>query len=44
MEQWLEDFKRTIDTASPQLLNLSEAEAEKPRAEEHWSSNKFWVT
>jgi hypothetical protein len=41
MEQWLEDFKRTIDTASPQLLKLSEAEAEQPRAEEHWSSKQI---
>ena len=41
MDQWLEDFKRTIDTASPQLLKLSEAEAERPRAEEHWSSKQI---
>jgi len=41
MEQWLEDFRRTIDTASPQLLKLSEAEAERPRAEEHWSSKQI---
>lgn len=41
MEQWLEDFKQTIDAASPQLLKLSEAEAEKPRAEEHWSSKQI---
>ena len=41
MEQWLEDFKRTIDTASPQLLKLSEAEAGQPRAEDHWSSKQI---
>lgn len=41
MEQWLEDFKQTIDTASPQLLKLSEAEAEQPRAEDHWSSKQI---
>jgi hypothetical protein len=41
MEQWLEDFKRTIDIASPQMLKLSEAESEKPRAEEHWSSKQI---
>jgi hypothetical protein len=40
MEQWLEDFKRTIDTASPQLLKISEAEAAQPRAEDHWSSKQ----
>jgi hypothetical protein len=41
MEQWLEDFRQTIDTASPQLLKISEAEAERPRAEEHWSSKQI---
>lgn len=41
MEQWLEDFKRTIETTSPQLLKLTEADAEKPRAEEHWSSKQI---
>lgn len=41
MEQWLEDFKQTIDNVSPQLLNLSETEAEQPRAEEHWSSKQI---
>ena len=41
MDQWLEDFKHTIDTASLQLLNLSEAEAGQPRAEEHWSSKQI---
>jgi hypothetical protein len=41
MDQWLEEFKRTIDTASLQLLKLSEAEAAKPRAEEHWSSKQI---
>jgi hypothetical protein len=41
MEQWLEDFKRTIDAASPQLRELTEAEAETPRAEQHWSSKQI---
>ena len=41
MEQWVEDFRQTIDTASPQLLKLSEAEAGQPRAEEHWSSKQI---
>jgi hypothetical protein len=41
MEQWLEDFRRTIDTASPQLLKLNEAEAGQPRAEDHWSSKQI---
>lgn len=41
MEPWLEDFKQAIDRASLQLLKLSEAEAEKPRAEEHWSAKQI---
>ena len=41
MEQWLEDFKRTIDTASPQLLKLGEEKAGQPRAEDHWSSKQI---
>ena len=41
MQQWLEDFKQTIDTLSPQLLKLSEAEAAQPRAEEHWSAKQI---
>ena len=41
MEQWLEDFRRTIDTASPQLLKLSEEKAGQPRAEDHWSSKQI---
>ena len=41
MDQWLEDFKRTIETTSPQLLKLSEVDAEQPRTEEHWSSKQI---
>lgn len=41
MDQWLEDFKQTIDSASRQLLDLSAADAEQPRAEEHWSSKQI---
>src|SRR5437016_2217214 len=41
MEQWLEDFKQTIDSAFPRLLRISEAQSEAPRAEEHWSSKQI---
>ncbi len=41
MEQWLEDFKQTIDSAFPRLIRISEAQSEAPRAEEHWSSKQI---
>ena len=41
MEQWLEDFKQTIDTAVPRLREISESESEVPRAEDHWSSKQI---
>jgi hypothetical protein len=41
MDQWLEDFKQTIDSASPRLMQISEAESEQPRAEDKWSSKQI---
>ena len=41
MNQWLEDFRQTIDSASPRLLQISEAQSEQPRAEDHWSSKQI---
>jgi hypothetical protein len=41
MEQWLDNFKQTIESASPRLLAISEEQAEQPRAEEHWSSKQI---
>ena len=41
MEQWLEDFKQTIDAAIPRLGGISESESEVPRAEDHWSSKQI---
>jgi hypothetical protein len=41
MDQWLEDFKATIDTAAPRLREISEAQSEQPRAEEHWSAKQI---
>lgn len=41
MEQWLEDFKQTIESAAPRLLQISESQSEKPRAEDHWSSKQI---
>jgi len=41
MEQWLEDFRQAIESAPPRLLQISEAQSEQPRAEEHWSSKQI---
>ena len=41
MEQWLEDFKQTIESASPRLQQITEAQSSEPRAEDHWSSKQI---
>ena len=41
MQEWLEDFRSTIDSASERLHAIDEAHAVKPRAEEHWSSKQI---
>ena len=41
MNEWLNDFKETIGSASDRLKNISEAESAKPRAEDHWSSKQI---
>ncbi len=41
MNEWLEDFKQTIESATPRLLQISEAESEQPRADDHWSSKQI---
>ena len=41
MDQWLEDFKQTIDSAAGRLLQITEAQSEQPRTEEHWSSKQI---
>jgi len=41
MNEWLEDFRETIETAAPRLLQISEAQSEQPRAEEHWSAKQI---
>jgi hypothetical protein len=41
MNDWLEDFQRTIDSATPRLLEINEAQSEQPRAEDHWSSKQI---
>lgn len=41
MDQWLEDFKQTIDSAGPRLAQITESQSEQPRAEDHWSSKQI---
>ena len=41
MDQWLADFKETIDSASPRLLQISETQSEQARTEEHWSAKQI---
>lgn len=41
MDQWLDDFKETIDSTAPQLMQISEAQSRQPRAEDHWSSKQI---
>jgi hypothetical protein len=41
MNSWLDDFKETIESAAPRLLQISEAESEQPLTEEHWSAKQI---
>jgi hypothetical protein len=41
MAEWLQDFKQTIEASAERLREISEREAEQPRAEDHWSSKQI---
>jgi len=41
MEQWLDDFKQTIESTAPRLLSIGEANSEKPRSAEKWSAKQI---
>ena len=41
MSEWLDDFRQTIDSASARLMKIEEAQSERPRAEDHWSSKQI---
>ena len=41
MDQWLDDFKHTIESASQRLRQISETQSEQPLAEDHWSSKQI---
>lgn len=41
MDQWLNDFKQTIDSVTPRLLEIGETASEQPRAEGQWSAKQI---
>lgn len=41
MQEWLEDFKETIELAGGRLAQISEAQSAQPRAEDHWSPKQI---
>lgn len=41
MNEWLEDFRETIESSTLRLLQIPEQESEQPRAEDHWSSKQI---
>ena len=41
MQDWLRDFRKTVESASDRLRTIDEAQASKPRAEDHWSSKQI---
>lgn len=41
MQDWLRDFRKTVESASDRLRAIDEAQAAKPRAEDHWSSKQI---
>src|SRR6201988_3638060 len=41
MENWLADFRAMIDSAATRLNKIDEAEAARPRAEDHWSAKQI---
>jgi hypothetical protein len=41
MDQWLDDFRQTIDSAAGRLSAISEADSEVPRSDEGWSSKQI---
>src|SRR5256885_11591768 len=41
MDDWLEDFRRTLDTATEQLLLIPEERAGIPKSERKWSAKQI---
>lgn len=41
MDQWLDDFRQTIDSASAKLAQMNESQAAQPRTTDHWSAKQI---
>ena len=41
MQDWLRDFRKTVESVSDRLRMIDEAQAAKPRAEDHWSPKQI---
>ncbi len=41
MNEWLIDFKKTVESAFQQLSGISDTASAEPRAEDHWSSKQI---
>jgi hypothetical protein len=41
MDQWLDDFRQTIESAGAKLAQMNESQAVQPRAEDHWSAKQI---
>ncbi len=41
MQEWLEDFRQTVNSAAERLRAIHEAQAAQPRTEDHWSSKQI---
>ena len=41
MDEWLNDFKQTVESAAPRLLAISEPNSQEPRAEDKWSAKQI---
>ena len=41
MDQWLEDFRLTVESAASRLRDISEAQSRVPKSEGHWSAKQI---
>jgi hypothetical protein len=41
MQDWLRDFRKTVESSYDRLRAIDEEQAAKPRAEDHWSSKQI---
>ena len=41
MQDWLRDFRKTVESSYDRLRTIDEAQAAKPRSADHWSSKQI---